>query len=112
MPSYCSCLLYTSLGLSSNQYEHEVTLLTNENKNLKLTILVLEEQITALKEEIALLKSLSVQDKAYLNWTGNIPKIRKMPELGFRRYAKAVTLRSLSKKAFHYTCLLYTSRCV
>ena len=37
----------SELGLSSNQYEHEVILLTNENKNLKLTILVLEEQITA-----------------------------------------------------------------
>ena len=57
----------SELGLSSNQYEHEVTLLTNENKNLKLTILVLEEQTTALKEEIPLLKSLSVQDLSLIH---------------------------------------------
>lgn len=101
----------SELGLSSNQYEHEVTLLTNENKNLKLTILVLEEQITALKEEIALLKSLSVQDKAYLNVYENIftrgqvtyLKSGKCLNWDSEDIAKAVTLRSLSKKAFHYT---------
>ena len=49
--------------LPGNESEHNVTILTEENKNIKT--LKLEVKIIIFKDEFALLKNQSDQDKLY-----------------------------------------------